>query len=84
VRVTFLPETEVESTEYVSPPTKTVKALAGAVELDKFSLKTIGTVVPFEGVDAETTVGGDVSRERVDEFVTGRFVNERASIPDWL
>jgi hypothetical protein len=42
VRVTFLPETEVESTEYVSPPTKTVKALAGAVELDKFSLKTLG------------------------------------------
>jgi hypothetical protein len=82
VRVTFLPETEVESTEYVSPPTKTVNALAGAVELDKFSLKTIGTVVPVLGTEADAADGPDISRGTVDEFVTAKLVNERASIPD--
>jgi hypothetical protein len=74
----------VERTVKVSPPTNTVKALAGAVAEDKFSEKVIGIVVPVEGIDAETTVGRDVSRGRVDEFVTGKFVNERASIPDWF
>jgi hypothetical protein len=41
-------------------------------------------VVPVEGIDAETTVGADASRGRVDEFVTAKLVNESASIPDWF
>ena len=84
VRVTLFVETAVERTLKVSPSVNTVKSLAAAVAEAKFSEKVIGIVVPVEGIDAETTVGADASRGRVDEFVTAKFVNESASIPDWF
>ena len=69
--MTFFPETEVESTEYVSPPTNTEKALAGAVADAKFSEKTIGTVVPVLGIEADAAVGPVESNAKVELFVTG-------------
>jgi hypothetical protein len=70
VRVTLFVAIAVERTVYVSPPTKTVNALAGAVELDKFSLKTIGTVVPVLGTEADAAVGPAESNAKVELFVT--------------
>jgi hypothetical protein len=82
VRVTLFVAIAVERTVYVSPPTKTVKALSGAVADAKFSEKVIGIVVPVLGTEADTADGPDISRGTVDEFVTAKLVNERASIPD--